>query len=99
MSLSAHLKELEKKHQALSDRIEEFQTEPGFDQVTVSELKRHKLRLKERITQVEAELAKRVEEEAPDARATGAMAPAEMVFQPHPGYGDDAAYGYGVKIE
>ena len=49
MSLSSHLQELRRKHTALSDRVEEAQRRPATDGLTVSELKKQKLRLKEEI--------------------------------------------------
>jgi hypothetical protein len=52
MSLTAHLEELKKKHQALSDRVEEAQRAPGIDDLSVSDLKKQKLRLKEEITRL-----------------------------------------------
>lgn len=49
MSLGAHLQELKKKHQALSQRVEEAQRSPGMDDLAIRELKKEKLRLKEEI--------------------------------------------------
>ncbi len=56
MSLSSHLQELKKKHQALSDQVEEVQRAPGTDDLQIAELKKQKLRLKEEIEKVSAEL-------------------------------------------
>ncbi len=49
MSLSAHLQELRKKHQHLSDQVEEAQRSPGIDDLSITELKKQKLRIKEEI--------------------------------------------------
>ncbi|AHM03858.1 hypothetical protein roselon_01475 [Roseibacterium elongatum DSM 19469] len=53
MSLGAHLQELKKKHATLSARVEEAERSPGTDDLTVRELKKEKLRLKEEITRLE----------------------------------------------
>ena len=50
MTISSHLSELKRKHDALSQRVEEAQRSPGSDDLTVVELKKQKLRLKEEIT-------------------------------------------------
>ncbi|MDA7428244.1 DUF465 domain-containing protein [Primorskyibacter aestuariivivens] len=57
MSLSSHLQELKKKHQALSDQVEEVQRAPGSDDLHIAELKKQKLRLKEEIEKIETEMA------------------------------------------
>ena len=49
MGLSSHVDELRKKHQKLSSFIEEEQRAPGSDDLTITQLKRQKLRLKEEI--------------------------------------------------
>lgn len=49
MSLSSHLDELKKKHAHLNTKVEEAQRAPGFDDMTLAELKKRKLRLKEEI--------------------------------------------------
>ena len=49
MSLSAHLHELKKKHQTLSDQVEEAQRSPAVDDLQITQLKKEKLRLKEEI--------------------------------------------------
>lgn len=56
MSLSSHLQELKKKHQALSDQVEEVQRAPGSDDLHIAELKKQKLRLKEEIEKIETEM-------------------------------------------
>ncbi|MCR9124548.1 MAG: DUF465 domain-containing protein [Rhodobacteraceae bacterium] len=49
MSMSSHLLELKRKHQHLSNEVEEAQRAPGIDDLTVAALKKQKLRLKEEI--------------------------------------------------
>jgi hypothetical protein len=52
MSLQSHLEELEKKHRALESEINECLTHPGVDDLTVRELKRRKLMLKDEIARL-----------------------------------------------
>lgn len=54
MSLSSHLTELRKKHQALSDVIETEQRHPASDDLSIKQLKLKKLYLKEEIQRLEA---------------------------------------------
>lgn len=49
MALSSHLQELKRKHQVLSDAVEEVQRAPGSRDVEIADLKKQKLRLKEEI--------------------------------------------------
>lgn len=49
MTVSAHVQELRRKHQTLSDKVEEAQRSPGTDPLHVASLKKQKLRLKEEI--------------------------------------------------
>ena len=49
MSLGSHLEELRKKHQDLSQRVEEAQRSLGVDGLEIQSLKKEKLRLKEEI--------------------------------------------------
>lgn len=49
MNMSAHLQELQKKHEILSKRVEEVQRSPGSDALEISQLKKQKLQLKEEI--------------------------------------------------
>ena len=49
MTATAHLQELQKKHQVLSQRVEEAQRSPGIDALQISTLKKQKLQLKEEI--------------------------------------------------
>ena len=52
MSLSSHVEELKKKHQTLSNQVEEAQRSPGANDLEISELKKQKLRLKEEIARL-----------------------------------------------
>ncbi|SHF27839.1 hypothetical protein SAMN05444149_103429 [Pseudosulfitobacter pseudonitzschiae] len=52
MSLSAHLNELKKKHENLSNAVEKELRAPGADTLKVAELKKQKLRLKEEINRL-----------------------------------------------
>lgn len=54
MSLSSHLQELKKKHQSLSDHVNEMQRNPSTDDLEIAKLKKQKLRLKEEITRLTA---------------------------------------------
>ena len=49
MSMQSHLAELEKRHQALEDEINECLMHPATDDLTIVELKRRKLQVKEEI--------------------------------------------------
>jgi hypothetical protein len=49
MTLSSHLSELRKKHQALSELIESEQNRPSSDDLSIRQLKVKKLHLKEEI--------------------------------------------------
>ena len=53
MTLSSHLEELRKKHQALSEEVEEAQKSLGIPDLQITELKKQKLRLKEQIERLE----------------------------------------------
>lgn len=52
MSLGSHLQELRKKHQHLSEAVEEAQRHPGYDDLAIAEMKKQKLRLKEEISRL-----------------------------------------------
>jgi hypothetical protein len=47
--MEPHLTELEKKHRALEQELEEAMSHPGVDTLTLTELKRRKLSLKDEI--------------------------------------------------
>lgn len=52
MAIQAHLAELEKRHQALEDEINEALAHPSTDDLVVAELKRRKLLLKDEIARL-----------------------------------------------
>lgn len=52
MSLSSHLQELKRKHQNLSDYVEQMQRSPASDDLELAQLKKQKLMLKEEITRL-----------------------------------------------
>jgi hypothetical protein len=52
MTISSHLSELKRKHEALSERVEAAQRSPGTDDLSIVELKKQKLRLKEEMTRL-----------------------------------------------
>lgn len=52
MSLSSHLQELKKKHQALSDHVEVLQRSPATNDIEIAQLKKQKLQLKEEINRL-----------------------------------------------
>ncbi|WP_375550923.1 YdcH family protein [Rhodophyticola porphyridii] len=54
MSLGAHLQELRKKHEHLSERVEQAQRSPGMDELAIRDLKKQKLRLKEEISRLDS---------------------------------------------
>jgi hypothetical protein len=55
MSLFSHIEELSEKHHALDRQIEMEMSRPLVDSLKVSELKRRKLRLKEKIEKLKSE--------------------------------------------
>jgi hypothetical protein len=52
MTIESHLAELEKRHQALEREIEDALAHPSFDDLSVTELKRRKLQLKDEIARL-----------------------------------------------
>jgi hypothetical protein len=52
MPIQSHLAELERKHQALEDEISEAMAHPSTDDLTIAELKRRKLQVKDEITRL-----------------------------------------------
>ena len=52
MAMQAHLVELEKRHRALEDEINDALAHPSADDMKVAELKRRKLQLKDEITRL-----------------------------------------------
>ncbi|WP_342640814.1 YdcH family protein [Rhodoligotrophos ferricapiens] len=59
MSLRSHLEELVNKHRSLDGRIHAAEASPSRDAMKVLELKKQKLRLKDEISRIEAELGQR----------------------------------------
>ncbi|EEW24814.1 YdcH family protein [Rhodobacter ferrooxidans] len=49
MTVAAHLAELRRKHEALSEQVEKIQRSPGSDDLEIAELKKQKLKIKEEI--------------------------------------------------
>ena len=52
MSIQAHLAELERRHQALEDEINDALTHPSTEDLRVAELKRRKLLVKYEIARL-----------------------------------------------
>ena len=55
MAMELHLAELERRHQALEKEIEDAMHHPGIDTLTLTELKRKKLSLKDEIERLKLE--------------------------------------------
>jgi hypothetical protein len=55
MAIQPHLVELEKRHQALEQEINEALTHPSTDDLKIVELKRRKLHLKDEIARLRQE--------------------------------------------
>ncbi|UWQ22868.1 YdcH family protein [Jannaschia sp. W003] len=49
MSLDTHLQELRRKHEALSRQVESEARAPGSDSLTLADLKKRKLAIKQQI--------------------------------------------------
>ena len=54
MSVTAHVDQLKKKHETLSQAVEAAQRSPGTDDLIIADLKKQKLRIKEEITRLSA---------------------------------------------
>jgi hypothetical protein len=52
MSIDAHVQELQKKHQHLSQAVEAAQRSPSTDDLVIADLKKQKMRIKEEITRL-----------------------------------------------
>jgi hypothetical protein len=52
MSMQSHLVELEKKHQALEQKLHDALTHPGADDSEIREIKRRKLKVKDEISRL-----------------------------------------------
>jgi hypothetical protein len=55
MAMEMHLAELERRHRALEREIEDAMHHPGIDTLTLTELKRRKLSLKDEIEKLRTE--------------------------------------------
>lgn len=53
MSLTTHLQELRKKHQHLSDAVDQAQRSPSIDDLEIRAMKKQKLHLKEEIERLQ----------------------------------------------
>jgi hypothetical protein len=52
MSIQSHLAELERRHQALEQEINDAQMHPSCDDLKIAELKRRKLQVKDEIARL-----------------------------------------------
>jgi hypothetical protein len=52
MTIQSHLVELRRKHETLSEQVEQAQRSPGTDALKIADLKKQKLRLKEEIARL-----------------------------------------------
>jgi hypothetical protein len=52
MTVASHLQELRRKHDNLSNMVEQAQRSPATDDLKIAEMKKQKLRLKEEITRL-----------------------------------------------
>lgn len=52
MTVASHLLELRRKHENLSDMVEQAQRSPATDALKIADLKKQKLRLKEEISRL-----------------------------------------------
>lgn len=55
MSIQSHLAELERRHRALEDEIAEALAHPSTDDLTIAQLKRRKLQVKDEIERLRLE--------------------------------------------
>jgi len=52
MTVASHLQELKRKHETLSQMVEQEQRKPGVNDLWIADLKKQKLRLKEEISRL-----------------------------------------------
>lgn len=52
MSIQSHLAELERKHQSLENELNDALAHPSIDDLTIAELKRRKLHVKDEIARL-----------------------------------------------
>ena len=55
MSIDSHLAELERRHRALENEIHEAMAHPSSDDLTIAQLKRRKLQVKDEIERLRHE--------------------------------------------
>jgi hypothetical protein len=55
MAIESHLAELERRHQALEQEINDALTHPSADDLQIAELKRKKLHVKDEIARIRQE--------------------------------------------
>ena len=74
MSMQAHLAELERKHQALESELADALAHPSVDDMTIAELKRRKLQVKDEIARLTSDCERALggPSTAPRHRAAGA---------------------------
>jgi hypothetical protein len=60
MSVESHLAELERRHRALDEEIQEALNHPGTDDLQITELKRRKLQVKDEIARLKSQLTSTV---------------------------------------
>lgn len=60
MSVETHLAELERRHRALDDQIQEAVSQPGVDDLQIADLKRRKLHIKDEIARLKSSQASTV---------------------------------------
>ncbi|NJM83710.1 MAG: DUF465 domain-containing protein [Tabrizicola sp.] len=52
MTIASHLTELRRKHETLSEKVEQAQRSPGSDALKIAEMKKQKLKIKEEISRL-----------------------------------------------
>ncbi|MGL4238923.1 YdcH family protein [Tabrizicola sp.] len=52
MTIASHLVELRRKHEVLSEMVEQAQRSPSTDALQIAEMKKQKLRIKEEIARL-----------------------------------------------
>ncbi|MEA2930863.1 MAG: hypothetical protein QOG38_3291 [Hyphomicrobiales bacterium] len=57
MSIQSHLAELERKHQALENELNDALAHPSIDDLTIAELKRRKLHVKDEIQRLKHDVS------------------------------------------
>jgi hypothetical protein len=55
MSIQSHLAELERRHEALEQELSDALAHPSTDDMTIAELKRRKLQVKDEIARLRGE--------------------------------------------